>query len=1000
MRGWILFAWASLWAIASVAYGLEPSHGGRVLQDGDHFFEVVREDNGLRVYLYDKDGNPIDPVPNPGRYNKDYVSGTVFFHLPGSDKGTRHSLQPYDDESLRAYIPDIDKYDAHQARVSVLDLPGRKNTYQRWATVNEPSPKEIAEAARRPPPPPELSSDAQSLDVIETASAGKDLDVTIVRDGDALFMKVEAGGEEKTFELQGAPQPEKISTRTRGGTVFIQVEGGGETRMFWARIDPESPGTGQVYDGSGIRSWKVPDTIERTPQILVDDGTTTQTIGADGYHYTQLRTGGGPTLAFRWVPGGSTVKVIVTAGGEPHEYRLPLDGREFKPRLKKTKDGQTFVSLDDSSVSDLFVMWDSRSGRKSLPYLDRGNIVLKPARWSYQTVLIAGNDIGTDSWTVDTSKLDRNFIRPPHWRPFSNGFVTGWLRKDDRLFIRNDILYANVQGARVAEALFEQTAIWSVRSIPVAGNLVMIGEAVAGTEIVTGRQMGTEERILHGSIAGIVFLVEAAPAAKVLATECRTGSGAAGSVGRVGSVVDEASSVVARRVAAARAAGLSEREAEALIRATGNLSDDEIRFLQSVKSELDAGKTVSTASKQRVQQIVSKLETEARTLKGWSTPNPGGAATPDAEIFTGLTPAQQIDFVVENVQGLTKEQATFLIEAAQSRGGTVVFGGSRVRGTARIVEGKVVSDLDVGFEGLTPGQINKIVNNFNKRFTGSSQGAGRIIEHTWIYPGSKPRSIPEISSPEEFFGRSGIRADGPNAGEAFGPSGSIKVTPDGNIRFVRPPDGTPGASAATGRWGLFRRGPPPQTEQFVVYEKDPRIVGYIRPSDYDQFVASAEVMSATPGERTLIVIGHGGADGIGGIGNPEFSKRLLAALDKPMPTRPGGAASASVSSQASNPKLVVALSCEQGCSAPLKELAGSLGKPVVGTPGIVSAEEGSILAVRELRSWRDGSLLVKELEPSEAFTVAYPNDLRVIYIKKPERLFPGIETQGRTTPSR
>jgi hypothetical protein len=146
-----------------------------------------------------------------------------------------------------------------------------------------------------------------------------------------------------------------------------------------------------------------------------------------------------------------------------------------------------------------------------------------------------------------------------------------------------------------------------------------------------------------------------------------------------------------------------------------------------------------------------------------------------------------IHLVLQNIKGITDEQARFLLERVHAEGGTIVFGGSRVRGDPKVDDlGRVLSDLDVGFEGLTQNYITKIVNKFNKTFTGSSQGSNCIIGHTWIYPGSQPRSIPEIMTPEEFFTRFGIRADGRNIGKSFGPSGHVKVSPDDTIEIFKP----------------------------------------------------------------------------------------------------------------------------------------------------------------------------------------------------------------------
>jgi hypothetical protein len=160
---------------------------------------------------------------------------------------------------------------------------------------------------------------------------------------------------------------------------------------------------------------------------------------------------------------------------------------------------------------------------------------------------------------------------------------------------------------------------------------------------------------------------------------------------------------------------------------------------------------------------------------------PGAAATGYVRVQLRLAPAQQADYLLANVQGLTREQAEWMLAELRKRGGALVFGGSRVTGTAT-----AASDIDVGFEGMSSAKVNRFMNDFNKQFTGSSKN--KIIEHNWIYPGSKPRTIPEIVSPEEFFLRSGVRGqtDGAKAGQPFGPSGYVKVTADGLVEAGRP----------------------------------------------------------------------------------------------------------------------------------------------------------------------------------------------------------------------
>ena len=146
---------------------------------------------------------------------------------------------------------------------------------------------------------------------------------------------------------------------------------------------------------------------------------------------------------------------------------------------------------------------------------------------------------------------------------------------------------------------------------------------------------------------------------------------------------------------------------------------------------------------------------------------------------------EQIDFLVENIPGLPREQAKVLLEGAYSRDSSVVFGRSRVRGDYS--DG---SDLDVGFGNINANQAGKIINKAKKVENGLP------LEDTRITPGNTTLAIPTIESPEEFFQRSGERfriVDGEkiptenSKGEStYEPSGSITVTPDGQIKIIPP----------------------------------------------------------------------------------------------------------------------------------------------------------------------------------------------------------------------
>ena len=170
------------------------------------------------------------------------------------------------------------------------------------------------------------------------------------------------------------------------------------------------------------------------------------------------------------------------------------------------------------------------------------------------------------------------------------------------------------------------------------------------------------------------------------------------------------------------------------------------------------------------------------------TTTPGMPSTTFTRTQFKLSAQEQVEFLVTNVKGLTREQAEFLVTEMQRYKGSLIFGGSRVSGSPKTgPTGEVTSDLDVGFGGMSRNQFRKLMNDFNKKFTGSSRGPKRIIEHEWIFPGSTPKSVPEIISPEEFFMRSGVRGPGDEAkaGQTFGPSGYLKLGSDGTAESGR-----------------------------------------------------------------------------------------------------------------------------------------------------------------------------------------------------------------------
>jgi hypothetical protein len=136
---------------------------------------------------------------------------------------------------------------------------------------------------------------------------------------------------------------------------------------------------------------------------------------------------------------------------------------------------------------------------------------------------------------------------------------------------------------------------------------------------------------------------------------------------------------------------------------------------------------------------------------------------------------EQARILAERIPGLTEAQARIILEEAFKRDSSAVFGGSRVRGNHRLN-----SDLDVGFGNLSKAQAGKII----KR---ASEAGPLELEKTQIVPDNQTPRLPKITTPEEFFQRSGVReSPDPRAGENYNPSGSITATPNGEIIIIPP----------------------------------------------------------------------------------------------------------------------------------------------------------------------------------------------------------------------
>lgn len=141
---------------------------------------------------------------------------------------------------------------------------------------------------------------------------------------------------------------------------------------------------------------------------------------------------------------------------------------------------------------------------------------------------------------------------------------------------------------------------------------------------------------------------------------------------------------------------------------------------------------------------------------------------------------EQAEFLSKAVSSLPKEQAKVILEVAKNSNTSVVFGGSRIRG-----DFQNNSDVDIGFGHINANKSKKIKDKIRDK---SADIDGALsLERTHIVPNNETPSISKIESPEEFFQRSGIRADkDEKSGQPYVPSGSITVNTDGTIIIIPP----------------------------------------------------------------------------------------------------------------------------------------------------------------------------------------------------------------------
>jgi|GEM_PF-5442180 len=341
--------------------------------------------------------------------------------------------------------------------------------------------------------------------------------------------------------------------------------------------------------------------------LATGDPNVRSTVSGDQTLATEItaRQAGGLRLQFwRSSPTASQIRFVLTStsSNQSQSFTIPYNKPTLRPRIvEATGDaqGQLLVNLDGGTAKELIVGWRRSTTNHEYPFLEgAGHVVLRNFQTTELALLVTGTsmEVWNSRWYAPA--LPDNAIAPPKWRMFSNGYEAGWISNVNNTWIPNRLLYPQIQGARIGQMLFEQTAISGIRMIPVVGAIVMIGEAIAGREIITGRQMGTEERWVHGLLGGLVLILDAVVIIRGLSGPARQVQ-------------------VANEVSRIRGAtGMSETEARSLLDAGENLSASDRAFVQAAHNDLQAGRLLDAARAARLQRIVRNMNTalqEARS---------------------------------------------------------------------------------------------------------------------------------------------------------------------------------------------------------------------------------------------------------------------------------------------------------------------------------------------------------------------------------------------------
>ena len=329
---------------------------------------------------------------------------------------------------------------------------------------------------------------------------------------------------------------------------------------------------------------------------------TTAPISSNGYTSFPVPVPGGQQLIIQFYrpPGGTEGATLRFKSNldpdPPHETPIPA-GTAFSPRLLRQGDTELVFSLDGGARPDVRVNFTAVRQDERFDAVDpaspgpSGRIFMGkefPIRSIRAQIVHPGGGEGYN-WREPPPD---EAIAPPTWQMFTipgpavpipmYRAVRG--RYQGRTIDIGALTSQKIAMATLGYAMAYSAAL-TIYAIPIAGTVVMLGEAVYGTTIL-GHDMSTPERVVWGLLA----LIPLAGPARAL---------------RAGAAEEVA---MAREMAAAR--GISQAEARTLVRAARQLSAEDAAFVEGATDRLRKGQRLSAEEATRLANILNKMGTE------------------------------------------------------------------------------------------------------------------------------------------------------------------------------------------------------------------------------------------------------------------------------------------------------------------------------------------------------------------------------------------------------